>query len=736
MSKLLIDKIVIQNFLTYGDYKTEIPVKSLGPTLIFGTSVGGERNRSNGSGKSSGANALLWCIFGRLVDNPRPGDKVINWNTGKNCFVEVHVRDGTIIKRTRKLEGHSDLLIIENGKDVTQSITTNAQSYLNRKYNLDYNIFVSSVFCGQFGEPILKNQGAKRKATFEKMFGLSDLNTYADVAKKFLDEAINDQKGSEIKIETMKGLIDNISARVAENKERELNFEREKKIAAKKLNLQLEEAMKNLEASKPKYDVEEITNKWNIIDQINNKISSMREEIRRLVSDNDHNKKEIVRLTQEVAQKKEKLSAMEVPDMDDLLKKEKEHSDAFEKSIEFLKQTTEARHVVAGMKNTIKRRKLEIENITEMAGTICGECQQPVDGEHCERIKKEISIEIEELTANIEKVEELIEKTNGKIKELSEIKKPNIEAAKLVLNIISDLEETIKSDLDKISELAKLDNNDEIIQRQELIKHTIKSVEDNRPEVSREEISEAVRNYNNKNDELESVRRKIKEESSKENPYHEAVLEMSKDLDQEKAKLVKAKDEINEYNTIIKHLKYIRRAYFNRDKIKSFIIANMVPYLNRRIHYYLSAFGLQISLKFTNSLGIEMHKWDYSTCSGGEQKSIDVAVQLALYDLYTMMYGSQCNIMVLDEIDGSLDPVGVEYFVDIINNDFAHRIETILVISHKEEMMDAFPSKITIEKHIIGEIGNSHVVINDTNESISRQIKSALEEGIPEETLN
>jgi exonuclease SbcC len=592
---------------------------------------------------------------------------------------------------------------------------------------------VSSVFCGQFGEPILKNQGAKRKATFEKMFGLTDLNIYADVAKRFLDEAVNEQKGSEIKVESMKGLIENITARVAENKERELNFHKERERVTKELTLKLEEAMKGLSEAAPTYDAAEIIKKWDVIDKINDKISSMQEEMKELVADKERNEREIERITNEIKEKKEKLSGMEEPDMEELNKQDALYKDALDKIQELNAQVSEADSVVAVLHDNMKQLQAEIDNITNLEGTTCPECKQPVSGEHCEVFKDRNTGKIDGMLKDVSEVEELKSATENKIKELKKIEKPNLEAARLTLSVISDLQKTIKTSSERVLGLSERGHDNEISQKGELIEQTLKSVQENKPAVSREEITAAANNHKSKKEDLDDARRRIKEESNKENPYNEAVKEMSNDLEEEKAKLSKETSEIGEYNSIIKHLKYIRRAYFNRDKIKSFIIANMVPYLNRRIHYYLSSFGIPFTLKFTSSLGIEMHKWDYTTCSGGEQKSIDVAVQLALYDLYTMMYGSQCNIMVLDEIDGSLDPVGVEYFVEIVNNDFAHRIETILIISHKEEMIDAFPSKITIEKHIVGEIGNSHVVTNGIQRTSSEHDKSTSEEGILEE---
>jgi DNA repair exonuclease SbcCD ATPase subunit len=109
-------------------------------------------------------------------------------------------------------------------------------------------------------------------------------------------------------------------------------------------------------------------------------------------------------------------------------------------------------------------------------------------------------------------------------------------------------------------------------------------------------------------------------------------------------------------------------------------------------------------MEFTPSLSVLPSKWDYSLCSGGERKRIDMAMMFGLYDLYIHMYGQQCSLMVLDEVDGRLDTEGIESFIDVIYNDFHDttdsrpRPDTILVISHRPEMLDAFPTKIMVKK--------------------------------------
>lgn len=126
--------------------------------------------------------------------------------------------------------------------------------------------------------------------------------------------------------------------------------------------------------------------------------------------------------------------------------------------------------------------------------------------------------------------------------------------------------------------------------------------------------------------------------------------------------------------------------------------------LNERVKYYLECFKCDITFAFKDNLSIESSLWGYENCSGGERKRIDLSVMFALHDLYLGIYGRQCNVMVLDEVDGRLDTTGIESLIDIINNDFAgekterSKPGTIFVISHRSEMEEAFPSKIYVKR--------------------------------------
>lgn len=91
----------------------------------------------------------------------------------------------------------------------------------------------------------------------------------------------------------------------------------------------------------------------------------------------------------------------------------------------------------------------------------------------------------------------------------------------------------------------------------------------------------------------------------------------------------------------------------------------------------------------------------YENFSGGEQFRVNFAIRLALSKILAKRAGARLQTLVIDEGFGSQDPVGRQRLVEAINvikDDF----ERVLVITHIDELRDAFPTRIEVEKSSIG----------------------------------
>jgi exonuclease SbcC len=91
----------------------------------------------------------------------------------------------------------------------------------------------------------------------------------------------------------------------------------------------------------------------------------------------------------------------------------------------------------------------------------------------------------------------------------------------------------------------------------------------------------------------------------------------------------------------------------------------------------------------------------YELLSGGEAFRINFAIRLALSHILANRSGARLSTLVIDEGFGSQDAEGRQRLIEAINSvrdDFAK----ILVITHLEELKDAFSTRIEVSKHSTG----------------------------------
>ena len=93
----------------------------------------------------------------------------------------------------------------------------------------------------------------------------------------------------------------------------------------------------------------------------------------------------------------------------------------------------------------------------------------------------------------------------------------------------------------------------------------------------------------------------------------------------------------------------------------------------------------------------ELGTRNYEMFSGGEAFRINFAVRIALSKLLARRAGAPLPTLIIDEGFGTQDITGIEKIKEAINS-IQDDFDKILVITHMEEMRDAFPSRIDVIK--------------------------------------
>jgi len=237
-----------------------------------------------------------------------------------------------------------------------------------------------------------------------------------------------------------------------------------------------------------------------------------------------------------------------------------------------------------------------------------------------------------------------------------------------------------------------------IKQKQEKLDEIRQHVDNKKPLMTVEQATGNNTELSKRNKSAEQHIEFINGIKKEENRYQTSIDRLQSKIGELQKEADKLLGDIKKLDIALLHYNYIYRAYSDRRKIKSHMLQEYIPYLNDRINHYMSRFMMDLRIEFTSALAVKSNYWSYDFFSGGERKRIDVAIMIAMFDLHTVMYGRQCNIIVFDEVDGRLDVRGAEAFVDIVKNDLACKTDTVLVISQRNDMKGVFPSEIKIKR--------------------------------------
>ncbi len=704
---LEIDSLILRNFQSYGDYDTVISgLASLGPVLITGTIEAGD---SNGAGKTTIPTAVLWCLTGRTFTKARPGDSVANWYTEGACFVEIRTVDGWVIRRSRRDSGHADLLVYDStGTDQTRSTNDAAQKFINQKFKLDYNLLVTSTFFGQLTKSFLEASDTVRKDVLEKLLGLDRINAWAEVAREKLRGIEGRQELNRKTVENTNRDIAKFDGMISSNQAQMADFETGKQERLAELDAEVttvEQLLESRVAQKPELDrMMLIYDKLSKLAENRNNFLTTISEIKPRVNQHQRN---LDNLREEITKLEGYREKLAKTDYDGMRSAHRTNEELTRDHATLNQQVEELRLLIRSKRQDATKAAKTVKEWAELAGTICPTCKQDIDGTHvtdlCKPYRDEAKALVESIKDLEQQLSDLIVKRDAIV--VQNVPYSMVELDRMEADFKASDERLRKRNEEVKAATVQLAADVDELGKAEATANKIKlAIEANRPSKTLAEIDSLCSSITGEEKRLARLRRELATKTAESNPYTKLGEQLAKSVGDLKQDLQRLDDELTVFSSKAVHYQYLWRSYSERSKVKRLILNKLIPYLNERIKYYLDCFGSDIQLTFKDNLSIESNVWGYDSCSGGERKRIDLSLMFALYDLYLGIHGRQCNIMVLDEVDGRLDGTGIEALINVIMNDFAGdeaaRIKpgTIFVISHRPEMVDAFPTKIMVKR--------------------------------------
>lgn len=340
-----------------------------------------------------------------------------------------------------------------------------------------------------------------------------------------------------------------------------------------------------------------------------------------------------------------------------------------------------------------------------------------------EKIKEHLS-NIEAESIEIDKIEKEIDNILLTIQDKQTVKAKNDKLKSLKIEL-----ELKKNSFEK--ELSFYHDHDNCPTCKQGIDHDFKSVAILEKEQKRDEISNAfiqlVEKINqheirlNEISDIEDIIQKLHLKAGN----HRAQVKISKNtLMSYKNELMSAEKEVEEvdYSRIVEYQtqltdvqKYQEELFENRETlavaasmlkdggIKTRIIRQYLPVMNKLINKYLAAFDLFVDFQLDESFN-EIIKsrfrdtFSYSSFSEGEKLRISLAIMLTWRAVAKLRNSVSTNLLIMDEtLDGALDGLGIENLIDTLHN--LNTNDNIFVISHRgQELQDKFQHHIRFAK--------------------------------------
>lgn len=186
-------------------------------------------------------------------------------------------------------------------------------------------------------------------------------------------------------------------------------------------------------------------------------------------------------------------------------------------------------------------------------------------------------------------------------------------------------------------------------------------------------------------------------------------------LETQKTRKIALETQRQEISNSVKQYKQLEEA-FGKDGVPALLIEQALPNIEAKANQILDRLsGGTMSIRFLTqreykdtgredlkeTLDIQIRDQagfrDYELFSGGESFRINFAIRLALSHVLAQRAGARLQSLIIDEGFGSQDAIGRQRLIEAINiiqDDF----EKILVITHIEQIKEAFSTQLLVEK--------------------------------------
>jgi len=670
--------IEIDNFLSLGE-DNKIKFNTDNITFIRGINL--DTNGSNGAGKSTIIEALVWCLFGKTIRGVS-ADDVINFDARKNTRVSVEIDDYKI-SRHRKHSEHKNDLIIQKGDEILSlGSSRDSTKAIESIFNITYETFINSIVLGSNVNVNFLSAGSNsdRRKIFENLL---DINNFSDFQKECKEKVATfdiDVAEIQTKINSTQEFLSNLKIKQEEAEANSLVFEEDRRRAIKELTIKKDQIKKidiqsHIEKLNKRYElIQERTLVEEKIRSINESSSIVSQQVNSL-----NNKK------QELDESK-KYNFNEI-------KSSYSKIDSIKLKIsEFEKLQYNIKDKISTLNSEISKLENDSKNTDKFIGKPCPTCGTLLDQDHLKEVANSFKDKIKDKNQEIEKQQKIVDASNKKISNLKE--EIDSLTPEIPLSRAEVLEEKLK-DYDLVCGELKTNQTslDEFSSKLATLMTNNSMISDQIDEIK---VEYEMDYLNELSDRIKNIDHEIKTKQEEKNPYK--LINNDVEIKKYSKKIEDLQKELEEKEEEKKYWDFWKDAFGNKG-LKIHIFDSVIPYFNSRIQFYLDILSAgKFKLEFDKDLSYSIEGTKYNNNSSGEKKRIDLAVMIALFDLLNLRTSSSSNILILDEVLDSLDEIGVESVQDLLI-ELNKRIKNIFIISHNNNLSENFPNVMNIVKN-------------------------------------
>ena len=711
--------LYIENFSCHE--KSIIDFTQFNSALIIGKIENSELY-SNGVGKTTIFKAIEYALFNASDVNL---EKLIR-DDCQSCKVIFDFKvDNQLYRvcRTRTKKGTSDLSLfernaVEGESDLVQSPTSDKDYWkdisgrrapdtekdLAKLIKINAKSFRSTVHFAQNDfSGITSATPEKRKALLREILSLSIYSKLEKMAKDKSSILIKQIDKNEALLSTLNGSqeeVEKCNQEIAE-KQKLVNLYSEKineHQGALDILLQLVQS-KNL-------SIQEINNENKFLISQKDKSVKEKNQIENSIKDYSSKKNSLLEEAKKLASE---------------LKIIKDKKDILEKidfnQIEILNKKVEEKQSLSKEKQVQLQTfmvKMEELKIPLPKGSQCKHCRQSLDAEHLNKCQQEIAQEMIALEFKIQTLKEEINFVNQECKNiLQEIKQLNNQNSELnsLTSSFSFKEKEIKDKKEVYSEYNKIleEFNSKLKEKTEELQELEMKINSSSVDKIKEinsEITELNKKTENHKIEVSSYNKQISFCNNSIAVLEHSIKQIQDNLIKKKEIVEnnkKIQEEFNTYPTVIEA--------FSSTGIPNLIIQNLLDELQEESNKLLNNLKPGLQLQFitekekkdgssNDTLDIlyfvQGKNREYEQLSGAMKLAVNFSLKLGLSFLLQNMFGTKINLLLLDEIDQSLDKAGVDAFAEIVK--FFQKDFTILVITHNDYLKNKFKNGILVEQ--------------------------------------